>query len=396
MIPLIEKYRVETFEEIKDQESAINEIKFFYENFPNRKALILNGPVGTGKTSMAIALANFHNLELFELNASDLRNRLKLDEILKPASQQQSLTKKGKLILLDEADGITGSDRGGLPELIKLMEETGFPMIITSNNIWQKKFSQLRKKCQIVNLKELKQETILEILKKVNLKEDSKISLENLEHISKKTKGDVRASLNDLQTILDLGENSFKLESEREKEEDIFSSLKTIFQKPTDKDIISVFKNSNLDLDEISLWLEENIPLVYKGSALEKAQYSLSKADIFKGRIYRQQYWRFLVYQNFLLSAGISSATKLKYEKFTKYQRPSRILKIWLSNQKNAKKKSIINKYSKFTHMSKKKANKESYLLPLIINPHSKDLDLEDKEKIYLEEKRGEILRSIR
>ena len=64
--------------------------------------------------------------------------------------------KKEKLILMDEADGITASDRGGLPELIALIQKTQFPIIITSNNVWQKKFSLLRQKCQIVNLKELK------------------------------------------------------------------------------------------------------------------------------------------------------------------------------------------------------------------------------------------------
>ena len=107
------------------------------------------------------------------------------------------------------------------------------------------------------------------------------INIETLELIAKKVRGDVRASLNDLQTVIDLGEQSFNLEDEREKEEDIFNSLKKIFQKPMDKNTISIFNNSNLDLNEISLWLEENIPIAYKGQALEKAQYYLSKADIY-------------------------------------------------------------------------------------------------------------------
>ncbi len=396
-LPLIEKYRATCFKEIKGQDTIIQEVTNFLKTFPMKKALILNGPVGVGKTCIAIALAKEFNLELFELNASDLRNRSKLDEVLKPATAQKSLFKKGKLILMDEADGITASDRGGLPELLVLIEKTQHPIIITANDIWQRKFNLLRKKCQLINLKELKDEIVLEILINVLEKEkvpDREINLKTINTIAKKSRGDIRAALNDLQTVLKLGQEAYISEEiEREKQENIFNALKNIFQAPTDKKTISIFNNTKLELNEILLWIEENIPLEYKGKALAKAYNSLSNADLFKGRIYRQQYWRFLVYQNFFLSAGISASTKLKNKKFIKYQKPSRILKIWLSNQKNAKKKSITIKYAKFTHMSKKKANKESFLFPFILNQQAQiKLDLDEKEQKWLEDKRERIV----
>jgi len=342
-LPLIEKYRSRKFDDIKGQDLAIQEIRMFFKTFPRKRAIILAGPVGTGKTSLAIALANEFDLELFELNASDLRNRAKLEEILKPSIEQQSLFKKGKIILMDEADGITGTDRGGLPELIGLIAKTSFPIIITANDIYDKKFSLLRHKCQLVNLKELKQNIIIDILKDILRKEKKKINPETIEIISKKSKGDVRAALNDLQTVINLGEDVLIKEinkkeelgkeieiieiSEREKQESIFDALKKVFQSPTSKDTINVYDPTQAELDEIILWVEENIPAEYSGKALAKAYEALSKADIFKGRIYRQQYWRFLTYENFFLSAGISAATKLKNNKFISYKRPSRILK---------------------------------------------------------------------
>jgi len=393
-LPLIEKYRAKSFLDIKGQDIAIEEIKVFFQTFPKKKALILNGPVGTGKTSMVLALAKEQNLELFELNASDLRNRSSLEAVLKPSTQQQSLFKKGKLILMDEADGITTSDRGGLPELLALIDKTSFPIIITANDIWQKKFNLLRKKCQIINIKEIKQETILSILNNIIRQEKKEIKPGTLNLISQKSKGDVRAALNDLQTILNLGEDAYVSEQlEREKRESIFDALKQVFQFPTEKKTIRIYDDTKIELNEISLWIEENIPLEYHGNALLRAHECLSKADLFKGRIYRQQYWRFLVYQNFFLSAGISSSTKLKYQKFTQYKRPTRILKIWLANRKNANKKSIAIKYATITHMSKKKANKESFLFPFILNQQTqKKLDLNEKEQEYLLEKRGAII----
>jgi len=393
-LPLIEKYRVKKFSEIRGQDIVIQELINFYKRFPMKKALILNGTVGTGKTSMAIALANEFNLELFELNASDLRNRLKLEEVLRPSIEQQSLFKKGKLILMDEADGITGTDRGGLPELIALIDKTSHPIIITANDIWDRKFSLLRKKCNLVSVKELTDKVILNIIKEISKKENKELRPETLTLISTLAKGDVRAALNDLQTAISLGENHFLEElSEREKEGSIFDALKNIFQNPTEEKTIRAYDSLKLELDEILLWVEENIPSEYKGEALAKAYDSLSKADVFRGRIYRQQYWRFLVYQNFFLSVGISAATKLKYKKFTKYKKPSRILKIWLANQKNAKKKSIIAKYSQRCHLSKRKANKEAFLFPLILDEQAnKRLDLDEKEAEWLKERRHDII----
>ncbi|MBT4166363.1 replication factor C large subunit [archaeon] len=396
-LPLIEKYRAASFSEIKGQDLAIQDIRDFFESFPKKRAIILNGAVGTGKTSMVLALAKEYDLELFELNASDLRNKSSLEAVLKPSTQQSSLFQKGKLILMDEADGITGSDRGGVSELIRLIAETQFPIVITANDIWQKKFSPLRQKCKIINLKELDESVIREILYGVIDKEGKKLSQETFDLIVKKSQGDARAALNDLELALNLGEGEFINElSEREKRDDIFNVLKNVFQAPTDLGIVRAYDSVHMDLNEISLWIEENIPLEYKGEALVKAYDALSKADIFKGRIYRQQHWRFLVYQNFFLSAGISSATKVKYNKFTKYQKPSRILKIWLANQRNAKRKSVMGKCARLCHMSKKKMMKEAFLMPFILSElgdrDKARLDLDEKEAAYIEDKKVSLI----
>ena len=396
MIPLIEKYRVDNLNDIKGQSIAVEEVRNFLRMFPAKKALILNGPVGTGKTSMALALAKENDLELFELNASDLRNRSSLEAVLKPSLEQQSLFGKGKLILMDEADGITGSDRGGLPELIALISKTKVPIIITSNDIWKKKFSLLRKSCKIVSLKELSDIDVKQIITEVLKKEDKKIKSETIDLIVKGARGDVRAALNDLESVILLGEENIDDISLREKKQDIFNDLKKLFQNQVDEQTLRIFDNSDLSIDEILLWIEENIPLEYQGKALTKAYECLSRADIFKGRIYRKQYWRFLVYQSFFLSGGVASATRLKNNRFISYKKPTRILKIWMANMRNAKIKSIIEKYAKLCHMSKKKAMKDKNLMPLILsslNEETKNkMDLEDKEIDYLKEKEIDLV----
>ena len=215
--------------------------------------------------------------------------------------------------------------------------------------------------------------------------------------IATQARGDVRAALNDLESVLELGEDAFVEEiSQREKQESIFDALKKVFQSKIDENTLRIFDNTQIQLDEISLWIEENIPLEYQNEALAKAYESLSRADIFKGRIYRQQYWRFLVYQSFFLSGGISAASKEKKSNFVSYKKPTRILKIWISNQKNAKSKSIVGKYASFCHMSKKKAMKDKFLLPFILDglddKTRKKMDIEEFESDYLLEKKGAVI----
>jgi len=396
-IPLIEKYRVKKFVDVKGQDLAVQEVREFFQNFPKKKALILNGPVGTGKTSMVLALAAEEGLELFELNASDLRNRASLEEVLRPSIEQQSLFRKGKLILMDEADGITGSDRGGVPELVALITQTSFPIVITANDIWQKKFSPLRKKCQIISLKELAPSDIKQILIDVLHREGRRIKLETLNMIAIQSKGDVRAALNDLESVLELGEEAaVEVIGEREKQSSIFDALKMVFQSPVKEDTLRIFDDTQMQLDEILLWIEENIPLEYQNEALAKAFDSLSRADIFKGRIYRQQYWRFLVYQSFFLSGGIAAASKEKNSKFVSYKKPTRVLKIWMSNQKTAKSKAIVGKYASFCHMSKKKALRERFLLPFILDGLDSrtraKMDLDDSEEEYLNGRKVDLI----
>jgi replication factor C large subunit len=383
-----EKYRPKTFNEIVGQQTAITEIKDFISQFPKKKGIILHGPAGTGKTSLVHTLAKEYNLDIFELNSSDLRNRAKLEEILKPASLQSSLFKKGKILLMDEIDGVTGSDIGGVQELIRILEKSAHPIIMTGNDIWQSKFSPLRPKCKLIELRSLTIDTVTQVLQQITEKENKPQNPHFLKQIALKTQGDLRAAINDLQTYMAENTLLINFEEKRDREDNIFNILKILFQERGD--CRNLFDKTKMSLDEILLWIEENIPREYKDLALAKAFLALSNADKFRGRIYRQQFWRFLVYQNLFQSAGISFAKhNLQTEtKFTKYERPKRILKIWLNNQRTAKKKTIAKKYAKFVHCSTKRTMRDFQIIKtiLIANPQLQtNLKLTSEEIAFLQ-----------
>ncbi len=380
---LAEKYRIKKYAEIMGQEKAVLEVKTFLREFPKKKGLIIYGPAGTGKTSLALTAAQEVDYDILELNASDLRNRAKLEEVLKPATLQQSLFKKGKILLMDEVDGVTGTDIGGIPELIRILETTKHPIIMTCNDVWQTKLSSLRQKCKLVEMKALSLPYVIEIIKKVAAKEGIKRDESFFQKIAIKSQGDIRAALNDLQAY-HLVDSVVDMDEKRDVEDNIFNILKRIFKER--QDFLNIFDTTKMSLDEILLWIEENIPKEYKNEALAKAYHALGKADVFRGRIYKNQYWRFLVYQNIFQSAGISYAKSTPSTGFTKYEPPKRILKIWLNNQKMEKKKTISKKYAHLVHCSSKRAMRDFNIVKHIIKKYSvqRQLDLSEEEIAFL------------
>jgi replication factor C large subunit len=380
-----EKYRPDNYDDILGQDSAIQELKNFLQQFPKKKkALILHGPAGTGKTSLVHASAKINNIEILELNSSDLRNKLKLEGTLKPAVVQKSLFKKSKIILMDEVDGVTGSDRGGIPELVRLINETKFPIIMTCNDVWQSKLSPVRAKSKIIEMKHLPLGIIVSILSRVADKEKLKKDPQYLKLLAIKSQGDIRAALNDLQSYSSINELIVNTEEKRDVEENIFQILRKLFKSR--EPLLNLFDSSSLSLDEILLWIEENIPKEYNGISLAKAYQALGNADIFRGRIYKNQFWRFLVYQNIFQSAGVSYAKPLPSDGFTSYERPKRILKIWLNNRKIEKKKSIAKKYARLVHCSTKRIMRDfNFIKPIIQIPKVQmQLDLSDDEVEFL------------
>jgi replication factor C large subunit len=377
---LINKYKPKTLKEIIGQEKPLEELKKYVLN---NKPVLIQGNVGIGKTTSIHALANDLDYEILEINAGDLRNKEQIQNIVVNNIKQASLFKKNKLVLLDEIDGINKEDRGGLTELLKELEDSNYPIILTANDISDSKFSLLRKKCKLIKFNDLNYLTITKILREIIKKENLRLNEEFLKKIAINSKGDARAAINDLNLVLQ--DNIIDLD-EREKEDNIINILKTIFKTKNIELLKKVFENSKEDLDEILLWIDENLAKEYSKNDLAKAYYYLSKADIFRKRIIKQQYWRFLYQQNLLMGFGVSLSKNNINNNFLNYTRTQRILKIWTYNQKNAKRNETIKKIFPKLHLSKNKLLKELPYLKLIFknNDLSEKFNLKKEELDYL------------
>ena len=170
MQPLTRKYEPRTCKEIIGQDSSLRELQNFIINFKKqkKKAALIYGPSGTGKTCSVYALANELGLEVYEVNASDFRNAEQINQKVGSAIKQHSLFSKGKIILVDEIDGLSGTrDRGGISAIAQLIEETTFPIILTATNPWDDKFSRLRSRSTLVKFDHLAPECVFKILNSI-------------------------------------------------------------------------------------------------------------------------------------------------------------------------------------------------------------------------------------
>src|SRR3989344_9676073 len=168
MQPFTHKYTAKSTKDIVGQDDVISKLKSFMINFSKEKknSALIYGPSGTGKTCSVYAIANEIGHEVIEVNASDFRNAEQINQKVGNAMKQRSLFAKGKIILVDEIDGLSGrEDRGGIQAITKLIEISTYPVILTATNPFDNKFSTLRSKSAMMEFKPLDYLSIFKILK---------------------------------------------------------------------------------------------------------------------------------------------------------------------------------------------------------------------------------------
>lgn len=396
------KHEPKKISEIEDQKDALKYLKDFVENYRKHKKriAIIYGPVGSGKTVSVYALAYELKLEIIEINASDFRNDDQIKSVVGNASIQMSLFSKGKIILVDEIDGLSGTeDRGGISALTKLAEKSAFPIICTATDPFDKKFSELRKKSDMIQFQPLDYNSVFNILKRICNEEKIRFNEEDLKTLARRVGGDARAAINDLQMIAE-SKKELKKEDidelgQREQQENIINAMLRVFKTTDPKIAISAYDNVQEDFDKIFLWVDENLPKEYeKPEDLARAYDYVSMADVMSRRIRRWQHWRFLVYINAYLSAGIAVSKDEKYKKFVQYGPTTRILKLWMANQKYQKRKAIAEKIALKTHSSAKRVVTDTLPYLQQIFRKNKEQGNEIADELDLSEEEVEWLRN--
>ncbi|ASJ10477.1 replication protein C [Thermococcus sp. P6] len=392
-VPWVEKYRPRSLREIINQTRAVEQVRAWVEEWlggkpPKKKALILAGPPGTGKTATVYALAREYGFEVIELNASDERTYEKVERYVQAAYTLDILGKRRKLVFLDEADNI---EPGGAREIAKLIDRARNPIVMAANHYWEVPV-EIRRKAQIVEYKRLTQRDVIKGLVRILHAEGLTVPKELLYEIAKRSSGDLRAAINDLQTVVSSSlEDATEVLAYRDTEKSVFRALAGLFA--TDNAWKAKMAVLGVDMfpHELLQWISENLPYVYsRPEDIAHAYDALSRADIYLGRAQRTGNYGLWKYANDMMTAGVAVAG-VKRKGFVRIYPPRTIKLLTESKGERSLRDSVLRKIMKEMHMARVEALETLNLLRVVFR-HNPDmaahfvvyLDLDLKEVEFI------------
>ncbi|MAV43512.1 MAG: hypothetical protein CMA30_03440 [Euryarchaeota archaeon] len=346
-----ERYRPISESHLEGNESQRRKIRDWLsewqDGMPRKKALLLVGPPGVGKTTVARAIAQDMNWSVIELNASDARNAAAIRKAATQGATHRSLfhnpndKKQRTLILLDEVDHLSGGlkkvnqdklakalmgeevagnpitfkgDSGGKAELLRLLDETKQPVILACNEImglwgkgsnWRSTRDRFQKHIITLNFERASDDAIRRIARRVLKSEEIEFDAQAIEELVSRNPGDLRALVRDLQVISATLEDKLTVESiksflessVRDISLEVFPGLDKLYRSSTAQEAVVAGRSIDKSPSELLNWIHWNNPsLISDKSVVRRGNQALSKSSKmlsaqYDNTAHRSWYW---------------------------------------------------------------------------------------------------------
>jgi replication factor C large subunit len=310
-----EKHRPKNISDmVGNEESRSAIVEWFTKWKKGTKPLLLIGPPGIGKTTIAYLAAKQFGYDLIGLNASDVRSKSQINEILSPVLGNVTIL-GSPMIFVDEVDGIHGrGDYGGAEALIKILKEPTVPIVLAANTDDSDKMKSIKKVVKIIAFRPIPPRLLRVYLENILTKEASKLSPGSLIKVIDKSKGDIRSMINLAQSLV----TGFNPQTEKSFESiNVEDGVNAFFKANSMEEARGVLYSMQIEpRKKIDAFYSSIITSKLDSKTLAKHLEVISRADILYGKIMKTQNWRLLRYLNEILIELYQKDDRIRYTQY--------------------------------------------------------------------------------
>ncbi len=310
-----EKYRPRVISDMVGNEESRSEIMEWFAKWKKgTKPLLLVGPPGIGKTTMAFLVAKQFGYDMIGLNASDVRSKSRINEILTPVLGNVSVLGT-PMIFVDEVDGIHGrGDYGGAAALVDILKKPTVPIVLAANDDTLEKMKNIKKIVKIISFKKIPPRLLHVYLKNILKKENTTLSPGSLIKVIDKSRGDIRSMINLAQSFV----TGFNPQTENSFETiHVEDGINAFFKANTFEEARIVLYSIQIDpREKINAFYSSIVTSDLDTSSMAKYLEIISKADMLYGKIMKTQNWRLLRYLNDILIMLYHDDDRIRYTKY--------------------------------------------------------------------------------
>ena len=370
-----EKYRPKNILDLVGNEDARNSfVEWLTKWKKGTKPILLVGPPGIGKTTLANLAAKQFNYDLISLNASDVRSKKNIQEILSPVLGNETIFGT-PMIFIDEVDGVHGrADYGGTEAIIKILKESTVPIVLAANSDLSDKMKSIKKNARVIQFRPLSPRLLQFYLNKILQLENGKINSDSLMKLVVESNGDIRSMINFAQALV----TGFNPPTEKSFESlDIEESINTFYKANSIDEARSILYSLRIDpREKINAFYSSVIGSSISTDDMQRFLQIISTADMLYGKIMKTQQWRLLRYLDAILLGLYKKDLPIRYSKYNlSWPILNRIR--W----DGAKIKSLIGSFAKNMHVSKSTFS-TLYFPFLLYCIKNKKIDLEIDESL--------------